>query len=337
VKAFQEKYSSADNKVINKCYLIGPEVSNALYSLEPEMIVKPFIKLENTVSLKLFLNQLGQEGFYVKDTSELSIRSSLSSYIRKFIEDQILTAEGKKYEFNNSFDVKKYTAMWKDYYLSKMLMMEIFDSIKVSHEEAYSLYKKNQDLNFRLPLVNIAEVLTDSLRVVETVLNELAQGKSIKELAEKYTKRDSLKDKGGEFGYFPITKYGELGKIASRMSIGEVYGPLKLDEGYSVFQLLDKKEDTANYKMDYADIKDQIIMMLTMEKYEKYVNEYNARLALKYGVKINDDVLKDIENSYLNMIVVRYMGFGGEIYAVPYTEQYSGWYKIWQKNQNAVP
>ncbi len=159
------------------------------------------------------------------------------------MKDQVLTEEGERNGFDNSDDVKKYTGIWKDYYLSKILMMNMFDSIKVGEEEAYSLYKKNKDMNIQLPLVNIAEVLTDSLVVVETVMNELAAGKNIKELAKKYTKRDSLKEKGGEFGFFPITEYGELGKIASQMSIGQIYGPVKLDEGYSVFQLLDKKED----------------------------------------------------------------------------------------------
>lgn len=337
VKKFKEKYSVQKKEYGDKFFLINGEISSVSKSFQPDLLSRPFIKLEKPVNLKIFLNQLSQEGFYVQDTTELSIRSSLSSYIRKFIEDQVLTEEGERNGFDNSDEVKKYTGMWKDYYLSKMLMMNMFDSVKVGEEEAYSLYKQNKDMNIHLPLINIAEVLTDSLEVIETIMNELAAGKNIKELAKKYTKRDSLKEKGGEFGFFPITKYGELGKIASQMSIGQIYGPVKLDEGYSVFQLIDKKEDTAGYKMDYKDVKDQIILMLTMEKFEKYVNEYNASLAQTYGVKIHEDVLKNIENSYINLVVVRYMGFGGEIYAVPVTEQYSGWYEVWKERQKLNP
>ncbi|MGE5810339.1 MAG: peptidylprolyl isomerase [Ignavibacteria bacterium] len=337
VKKFKEKYSVQKKEYGDKFFLINGEISSVSKSFQPDLLSRPFIKLEKPFNLKIFLNQLSQEGFYVQDTTELSIRSSLSSYIRKFIEDQVLTEEGERNGFDNSDEVKKYTGMWKDYYLSKMLMMNMFDSVKVGEEEAYSLYKQNKDMNIHLPLINIAEVLTDSLEVIETVMNELAAGKNIKELAKKYTKRDSLKEKGGEFGFFHITKYGELGKIALQMSIGQIYGRVKLDEGYSVFQLLDKKEDTAGYKMDYSDVKDQIILMLTMEKFEKYVNEYNAGLAQKYGVKIYEDVLKNIKNSYINLVVVRYMGFGGEIYAVPITEQYPGWYEVWKEKQKLNP
>ena len=160
--------------------------------------------------------------------------------------------------------------------------------------------------------------------------------KDIKELAKKYTMRDSLREKGGEFGFFPITQHGEIGRIAAQMKIGDIYGPLKLDEGYSVFQLIDKKEDTTSYSKSYPDVKNEILMKLTLSKFEKYVNEYNAKLANKYGVEINEDVLKSIDNIFMNLVVVKYMGFGGEIFAVPYTEQYSGWYDIWQKNKNII-
>jgi foldase protein PrsA len=218
-----------------------------------------------------------------------------------------------------------------------MLMVNIFDSIKVSEEEAYTVYKKNDWNDIQPELINIAEVLTDSLEIVETVLNELSEGKNIKDLAKQYTKRDSLKERGGEFGFFPMTKHGAIGRIASRMEIGEVYGPLKLDNGYSVFQLIDKKKDSTHYSKSYDEVKEELITHLTLIKFEKYINEYNALLAEKYGVEIYEDVLKGIENIFVNLVVVRYMGFGSEIFAVPYTEQFSGWYDIWLLNKDLMP
>ena len=336
IPVFKEKYSNQNSDVIeNKYYLRGGEVSSILLLLDSAIKEKTFIGIsENPVKVGYFLNQLSQDGFFVRDLSELSIRASLSSYIRKFIEDQLLTADGIKKGLENTPDVKKYMSMWEDYYLSKMLMAGFFDSIKVSEEEAYSVFKENDWKKNPLELVNIAEVLTDSLEVIETVLNELSKGANIKDLAREYTKRDSLKEKGGEFGFFSITQYGEIGRIASQMEIGDVYGPVKLEEGYSVFQLIDRKEDTTSYSMSYDELREQLISHVTLLKFEKYVNEYNARLANKYEVEIYEDVLKDIDNIYMNLVVVRYMGFGGEIFAVPYTEQFSGWYDIWLGTKN---
>jgi len=331
IPEFEEKYSNQNSEVDeSKYYLRGGEVSSILLLLDSATKEKTFISFsENPVKVGYFINQLSQDGFFVRDLNELSIRASLSSYIRKFIEDQLLTADGIKKGLENTPDVKKYMSMWEDYYLSKMLMANFFDSIKVSEEETYSIYKENDWKNNPLELVNIAEVLTDSLAVIETVLNELSKGANIKDLARQYTKRDSLKNRGGEFGFFSITQNGEIGRIASQMEIGDVYGPLELEEGYSVFQLIDKKADTTSYSMSYAELREQLISHVTLLKFEKYVNEYNARLANKYGVEIYEDVLNDIDNIYMNLVVVKYMGFGGEIFAVPYTEEFSGWYDLW--------
>lgn len=338
VPKFREKYFAKNSKLnADKYYLREGEVSFVLPLLDPSSMNKVFINInEKPVQADYFLNQLSQDGLFVSDLNEISIRASLSSYIRKFIEDQLLASEGYKEGLEDSPEVKKYMRMWEDCYLSKMLMTTMFDLVKVSEKEAYSVYKQNDWKESPLELVNVAEVLTDSLDVVEKVLNELSYGVDIKDLARRYTKRDSLKDKGGEFGFFPITEHGEIGRIASQMEIGDVYGPVKLDEGYSVFQLIDKKEDVTVYTKSYDEVKDQLIAKITLARFEKYVNKYNARLANKYGVEIYEDVLKNIDDIFMNLVVVRYMGFGGEIFAVPYTEQYSGWYDIWLNNKNII-
>jgi parvulin-like peptidyl-prolyl isomerase len=346
---FSKKYSSSGKLYdTTKIYLRGTEVTAVLPGLNPGITEKPFIKIgDDPIFVKTFINHLSQEGLFVRDPGGISIRASLSAYIRKFIEDALLTREGINKGLDKSADVKKYTGMWKDAYLSQMLMLNLFDSVKVSDEEAFNFFRENEGENFPFEWVNIAEVLTDSLNIVETVLNELASGRDIKELARAYTKRDSLKDKGGEFGFFPVTRYGETGRIASGLEVGQVYGPLKLDEGYSVFKVLGKKtaplseinDSNSDKGLDvvFSELKDQVVMQLSLNKFKNYVNEYNAGLAQKYGVKIDEEVLNNIKNTFLDLVVVRYMGFGGEIFAVPYTEQFSGWYEIWQQKTNLTP
>ncbi len=345
IPIFNVKYSakSTDENIAgleqpaNKYYLKGDEVYSALDELDNETKNKIFINIEGIpVKPESFIYQLSQDGFIVSDLKEISIRSSLSAYIRKFIEDKLLAREGYNEGLEDKREVRKDIGMWEDSYLSKLEMINMFDSVRVSEEQAYSVYQQNDWKDKMPPLVDIAEVLTDNLGIAETVLNELSKGVSIKELARRYTKRDSLRDKGGEFGFFRITQHGEIGRIASRLKVGDVYGPLKLDEGYSIFQIIDKKEDTASYTKSFKEVKEELIAKITLAKFEKYINNYNARLAGRYGVEIYDNVLNSIDNIFMNLVVARYMGFGGEIYAVPYTEQYPGWYDIWIKNKSIV-
>lgn len=331
---FDKKYSQGNDNT-GKYYLKGDEIYSSLKKIDSGSRIKIFINLKDKpVKVETFVNQLSMDGLTINDLNEMSIRAALSAYIRKYIEDQLLTEEGYRESLDNDPDVKKYIGMWEDSYLSKLLMIHMFDSVRVSEEQAYSIYQQNDWKRTPPQLVNIAEVLTDSLSVAEKVLNELNKGVNIKDLARRYTKRDSLRNKGGEFGYFNITQHGEIGRIASQLKINDIYGPLKLEEGYSIFQVLDKKDDTTSYTMSFNEVKDQLIEKITLAKFEKCINDYNAALANKYGVEINDEALKDIDNIFMNLVVARYMGFGGEIYAVPYTEEYSGWYEIWKKGRN---
>ncbi|MHB9013096.1 MAG: hypothetical protein ACYC49_12850 [Ignavibacteriaceae bacterium] len=45
---------------------------------------------------------------------------------------------------------------------------------------------------------------------------------------------------------------------------------------------------------------------------------YTAELANEYGVSINDNALKSLKLSNVNMFTYRFMGFGGRITAIPY-------------------
>lgn len=335
VPKFFEKYSLPEQKKdIDKIYLRGIEVNNIFYLMNEQLQNKEFIKLNNkSIKPKYFLNQLSMEGFYINDLSEKSIRASLSSYIRKFIEDELLTDEGKRKGLEKDREVKTNLGMWEDAYLSKMLMAKMMDSVKVTDDELKHIYEMN-DWSDTIPdLVNVAEILTDKLEVIETVLQKLSEGADFKQLASIYSIRDSLKNKGGEYGFSDISSLGEIGEATLKMQIGDIYGPIKTDEGYSIIKLIDRKQDTTLSKKSFEDVKNEIEKKLTYSRLERLMNEYTVKLANKFGVQIDEGVLYSLSNNFLNLMVVRYMGFGGEIFAVPNTEQFSGWYRLWQQQK----
>lgn len=325
LEQLQKKYSVPDSS--DKKILIGQEVTSLETLIRPEITKHTFIDLNGRrILIDYFLNQLSHEGFSVREINEVNVRSSLSSYIRKFIEDELLAAEAKKEGFDKDPDVLRYISMWRDSYLSKMVMINLFDSLKNSHTLDYDHYE-----NYKPWLINIVEVLTDNLITIETVMNELARGRTLRELAKQYTIRDSVKMRQGELGLLPVTALGELGKAAIGVKIGEIYGPVHLPEGYSIFQVIEKKIDSSI--SEPRRITDDIIMGSALEEYENFVNKYNAGLAVKYGVRINKNILKEMNTTFLDMVVVRYMGFGGQIFAVPFTEQFTGWYELWQNSR----
>lgn len=298
-----------------------------------------FIKLDETpITVHQFLREFIFEGFYSANVKPNVIAAKMNSRVKSFIEMELLAREGYRRGLQNLPEVKSSISMWRANYLAKILKKMLLDSVKVSDAEVNDYYSnRNAIEKSSLMEVNILEILTDSLEVIESVLNDLARGVDFRWLASLHTKRTWTKNNGGEFGFFPVTMYGDIGSIAAQMNIGEIYGPIKLSEGYSVFKLIDKRENSVDTSMSFDESKENIRKNLAYKKLSDFFIDYTVKLANKYGVSINEQLLNVISVSDLSMFVYRYMGFGGRINAVPMALPFTEWFSPWKESKKLVP
>ncbi len=280
-----------------------------------------------------FVRALIFEGFYSNNLTERIIRAKLNARVKRFIEHELLAQEGYKRGYDELPDVKMNINIWRDKYLADLFKSELLAGVKVTEEEAENIYKKER--GNKVKQVNIVELLTDSLDIINKVFSELSAGKELRPLAIKYTKRKWVKENNGEFGFFPVSLYGDIGRIASGMKIGEIYGPLETPDGYSIFQLIGVKEDEVEHK-DFDNVKDEFIKKLKAEKIRKELINKTVELANKFGVKINEEALKALRVENLQMLVYKYFGFGGRMLAFPLTPEFTEWVVPW-KNASQLP
>jgi parvulin-like peptidyl-prolyl isomerase len=313
-------------------FLLAGEVINIEEMFGEDSLKFPFILFdEKPLSLKEFIRIIAFDGFKLTDCSIANTRAQLDLTARQTIEKELLAREGFKRGYNLLPQVRYQVQMWYDNYLFQMLQNKFFDSLAVSDEEVYKYFLAVNERNNPVVMLNIVEVLTDSLELINSIMNELKNGTDIKELALKYTEREFTKQRGGEFGLSPVNKLGELGIIASRMEVGDIYGPLKLPEGYSVFQLIDKKRQDDSLFVPFEKVKDNYRFELMRNKLNTKMNDYTVQLALKYGIEINADFLRSIEVTGINSFAVRYLGFGGKMNAVPLLSPNSSWVESYLK------
>jgi len=316
---------------------------NDLLSIEKELGIDTlnmfFIKFdESPVTVKQFLREFIFDGFFSANVKPNVIAAKLNSRVKTFIEYELLSREGYGRGLQKLPEVKSSIAMWKNNYLAKILKNMLLDSVKISDDELHDYYlKKKQSTDGFLAEVNILEILTDSLEVIESVLSELENGADFRKLATLHTKRIWTRNNGGEFGFFPINMYGEIGSIASQMSIGEIFGPIKLPEGYSIFKLINKRESDVDTTLSYEESKEEIRKNLTYKKLSKFFIDFTVKLANKYSVTINEYMVNTIPVSDLNMLVYRYLGFGGRITAVPMAVPFTEWFLPWKESKKLVP
>jgi parvulin-like peptidyl-prolyl isomerase len=317
--------------------------ANDLFNIEKEIgydtLNMNFIKLdESPITVLQFLREFIFEGFYSANVKPNVIAAKINSRVKLFIEMELLARDGYKRGLQNLPEVKSSISMWRDNYRAKILKNMLLDSVKVSDAEVYNYYSKERtSRDSSIMEVNILELLSDSLEVIESVLNDLARGVDFRQLASLHTKRTWTKNNGGEFGFFPVTMYGDIGRIAATMNVGEIYGPIKLPEGYSIFKLIAKKESNHDSTLSFEQSKEEIRKNLAYKKSADFFIDYTIKLANKYGVLINEQLLNAISVSDLSMFVFRYMGFGGRINAVPMALPFTEWFLPWKESRKLTP
>ncbi|MGB9663588.1 MAG: peptidylprolyl isomerase [Ignavibacteria bacterium] len=338
-KRFKWKFEN-QNPVRNNEYIIDVEdvrqIENDLGNRKNQIL----IKLENrNASVSEFLRSLLFKGFMVADSSERYIAAKLNRAIKNYLEDEYLAEEGYRQGFHLKPEVKKDIDMWRDFYYANWYSLTLKNNIQVTDEEIEKYIQEKGIKAQEVVLVNIQEILVDSLEQVEDLLKRLRNGEDFGELARNFSKRKWAAERNGEFGFFPTSMYDEIGKTAEKMNIGEIFAPVETKEGFSIIKLLDKKierPDTANL-VDFSELKEKIRSELKQRKFDQERDKLVAELAQKYVKNINVNLLNSINVTNLNMLVYRYMGFGGKMTAVPIISPYVSWYEEWKKINKTLP
>ncbi|HOJ19495.1 MAG: hypothetical protein GX452_09500 [Ignavibacteriales bacterium] len=303
----------------------------------PDTLAMPFIKFpDQPLTLKEFLAYFFFEGFFSDQVTTEIIAAKLNARIKGMIEQELIAREGMKRGIQNLPEVKEDIQRWRDNYLYQLMIQSLMDSVIVTDKEITEFYQKASEDTISSLRVNLLEILTDSLEVVEKALNHITDEKSFREFASNHTKRLWTRGRGGELGLTPVSSLGELGRIARDMNIGDVYGPVKLDEGYSIIRLIEKRDESLalnSLEEESAGLKES----LTAQKYDNMLIDKTVSLARKYGVTVDEQVLINSGIKNLQMVVFRYMGFGGRITAVPLTPRFIEWVDPWREKQKELP
>jgi len=335
---FTQKKKAFKVKDGDPVYLDVKDVENIEKKFGPDSLKMSYIKFDkDPKSLKGFIQDLAWEDFSSVKTDTLTIMRLINIETRANIEHELLAREGIKEGLQYLPSVQSDLHEWRENYLAQILKNKFLDSAKISNKELYNYYRRYNHDNFYPEEVNIVEVFNNNTQIIDKVLNELKKGTDIKKLAYMYTQRHWTKKDSGEFGYFPITMHGEIGSIAASMKVGDIYGPLKIDGGYSVFKLIGKRASRKELAQPFDKVKDDLRRNLEIQKERKAITDYTVKLAQKFGIVINGQVLKQIPVTQINAFGFRYLGFGGRLTAAPLMTPNVDWVAPYLKSLNINP
>ncbi len=331
----EHKKKNFNMKAEERVHLDAFDIINIEDQLGNDTLSIPFIKFdENPISTKEFIRTIAFDGFNLTDYRINSVRAHLDFTTRRMIEHELFYREGIRRGYNYLPEIRKELERWVDYYLFQKLQNQIIDSVNLTDQEVKDYYELlNQPKQFPV-VVNIIEVLTSDMEIVDTVLNEINKGTDIRLLAARYSEREFTKGRNGEFGKFSVTSFGEIGRIAETMEVGDVYGPLKVPEGYSIFKLIEKFEEYVEEPKPFELVKEQYRMDLMFDKSRLKLIDYTYNLAVKHKIELNLEEFDNIEVTRLPSFGIRHLGFGGKMTAVPILAPNVEWAYRWIQIQN---
>jgi len=320
----------------------NPNNSSAPYSLSTSDIVLTTCKLgidtlrlpiaeimDDKYTVKDFLTFLKFDTFSTDTLEQKSIFNKLSYKLRNFIEYKMLANEGYRMKLQNLPEVKKQYQLWKENYYMQLVTSSFIDSAKIDDDEISKYLTITRGKTLKKKEVEIVKIISDSLETIEKIFSKIQQGEDFFKLADYYSSLPGNNTQKILTGYISASGSDPVALIAGNMKLGDLYGPLKVDERYLIFKLTGVKEDSTYISTDNEDL-DEIKLELSFLKKKNSYNSFIASLATKYGLKVFIDKLNDIKVTSHQSLVYHYLGFGSRIIATPLLNINMEWVPEWK-------
>ncbi len=295
-----------------------------------------FISIANTEPMTLgqVLIGLQDDPLMFPNLSTDAVQRVLNYHLKTVIQNELLSREGFKRNLNQTENVRHDIATWMDNRKESLLAHRIADTVSVADNDIDQEYRKAPLLYGATVMVKLREILVDSISLGTKLRARLTKGEDFSTLAKQFSKRKEWAKNGGESDFINVAQWGELGMFAASSKIGELEGPWKVKEGFTLFQVSERKIIDDSLRANFSETKRQIEQKVLQEKKQQVLNKYLGTLAKKYGVTLNEENLRRTQTTTTSMFTWRQIGFGGRIVAVPPVIRQAEWVGEWLKHEN---
>ena len=330
--AVEEQFAVLANEIANSLsniFELNTEVDEAILYYEDMLkidkrihsadVEKPLIRIQDKeISLRHFIHYLGFKNFKISKQNFSNLPFVLNNYIRDFIEMEFLSIAAYEKGYEKSPEIQEELSVWRNNYLAQLYKNNVVDSVKADFNKNY---KSNSNI---VTEVKVKEVSVNSLDDAKIIFDNIDSGLSLIDAANKMNLPKKETKLNGE-DYVPIFQTGSFNETIDQMQIGEVIGPFTKSDGYSIIQLLDRRNVISDSLASL--VKEQSLF----ETLEKVLESKTAELAKRNNISINNELLESLKISDVKMIVYRKFGFGGVLNAAPFVNLFYEWKETYDK------
>lgn len=214
--------------------------------------------------------------------------SGLKRQIEGKYVNEFLVAKARDLGLGKAESIARQMRERREELMARELTKNVEQSVTITDDDLRAYYGEHTSEFTVSEQVNVQEVLVKEKALADNLMKRLKGGTSIATLAEQYSERKWAAKKGGELGFFSQTQYGALGQEAFRTAVGQLGGPVKVQEGYSIFRV---KEKQPARQQSFEEARPMIQNKLDVERKEQAFKELMASLREKTNITVNVNVL----------------------------------------------
>ena len=170
----------------------------------------------------------------------------------------------------------------------ELKMNEITGNSVLPDSVLLKYYRENIHNFSREREINIQEIIVDRLGLADSLFNSLKQGEDFGKLAKQFSLRRWSAENEGVMGSSPISKYGNLKELFWKSGVGELLGPLQIENMFGIFRIIGKKDSEP---IDFELVKEDVLKAAQSEKRNELVKTHIDKLKEKVKVVIDYDLL----------------------------------------------
>ena len=165
--------------------------------------------------------------------------------------------------------------------------------VQATEADARAFYDANPDKFTSAETILATEILVSSDSLAQRLKHAMQEGADPAQLALKYTQRQSAIHHHGQIRLNVFTQvfFQGIFEAAQHLEVGEVGGPVRVKEGYSVFKVTEKLVEKEPYD---AEGQRRALAYVKVDQAKRGYVAYVRGLRDKYPVKIDDQALADI-------------------------------------------
>lgn len=176
----------------------------------------------------------------------------------------------------------------------KFKIEDITNSKSLPDSVLTEFYKDNLHMYSKERELNLQEIIVADQNLADSLAKLISGGYDFGKLAREFSLRKWSAENDGVMGFTPISSFGNYKELFWNTSVGDILGPLKIENLFGIFRVLGKTDSSP---IDFDLVKDEVLKAAQFEKQREIVKSYIDVLKERIGVKINSDLL----GSYISL------------------------------------